>query len=441
MKYISNVVIPACWSRVDPLKFSESLIIFSATMFLVIKKPFGIGIGYSSLIGAALTLILGLTTLNQVVTVWDIVWNATFTFVAIIVLSMIYDEIGFFDQIAKKITEHSNGSIRLLFVFMILLGSVVSALFANDGAVLVLTPIVLSLVRNLGLDKKAQIAFVISIGFISDTASVPLTISNLVNIITAGYFKIDFIQYFSVMYLPYIVSVLASLAVLWLFFHSSLPRAVPPKVPPASGLPVRDPAMIKAGIPVLVSLIALYAITGVYGIPISFIAVPVVGILLVIVSLRKSVSARRVLKEAPWQIVLFSIGMYIIVFGLGYNGFIGLLSGLILRISSLPGPLPLLLSGYLFSGMASVMNNLPSVMLGNLAIPLSLSNTHLAYANIIGNDIGTKFTPIGSLATLLWLNSLDKNSGIKISYGYYMKVGLIICIPVLTITLISLYFV
>ena len=223
MKYISNVVIPACWSRVDPLKFSESLIIFSVTMFLVIKKPFGIGIGYSSLIGAALTLILGLTTFNQVIIVWDIVWNATFTFIAIIVLSMIYDEIGFFDEIAKKITEHSNGSIRLLFVLMILLGSVVSALFANDGAVLVLTPIVLSLVRNLGLDKKAQIAFVISIGFISDTASVPLTISNLVNIITAGYFKIDFIQYFSVMYLPYIVSVLASLAVLWLFFHSSLP--------------------------------------------------------------------------------------------------------------------------------------------------------------------------------------------------------------------------
>jgi len=426
---------------VDPLRFTESLVIFSITIFLVLKKPAGIGIGYSALIGAFFTLLLGLTSLSQVIVIWNIVWNATFTFVAIIVLSMIYDEIGFFDYISRRIVDYSYGSVRKLFVLMILLGSVVSALFANDGAVLVLTPIVLSLVRNLGLDRKAQIAFVMSIGFISDTASVPLTISNLVNIITAGYFRINFLNYFSIMYMPYLASVIVSLVMLFTFFHSSIPKRVVPEESAGSGLVVRDPAMVRAGIPILVSLIAVYAITGMYNIPISFIAVPVVGVLLGIVSWKKSVSARRVLREAPWQVVLFSVGMYIIVFGLGYNGFIYLVSSLLTRISVFHGPLPLILSGYLFAGMASLMNNLPSVMLGNLAIASSFSGMHMAYANIIGNDIGPKFTPIGSLATLLWLNSLNRRSGIKISYGYYMKVGFVLTLPVLTISLLALYFV
>jgi arsenite efflux membrane protein ArsB (TC 3.A.4.1.1; TC 2.A.45.1.1) len=86
------------------------------------------------------------------------------------------------------------------------------------------------------------------------------------------------------------------------------------------------------------------------------------------------------------------------------------------------------------------MNNMPSVMLGALSISGIHNGSYLIYTNVIGNDIGPKFTPIGSLATLLWLHTLDRKNGIKIGYGYYMKVGFTIAFPVLTLTLLSLYF-
>jgi arsenical pump membrane protein len=87
------------------------------------------------------------------------------------------------------------------------------------------------------------------------------------------------------------------------------------------------------------------------------------------------------------------------------------------------------------------MNNLPSTMIGALSIDAaSVSDavrTAMAYANVIGCDLGPKITPIGSLATLLWL-SLLSHKGIRVTWGYYFRLGLILTIPVLAASLAAL---
>src|SRR5690606_8036765 len=111
----------------------------------VIWQPRGLGIGWSATIGAALALACGLVRPGDVAAVWQLVWNATATLIAIIITSLVLDRAGFFEWCALHVARWGAGSGLRLFVLIVLLGAAVSALFANDGAALILTPIIMEM--------------------------------------------------------------------------------------------------------------------------------------------------------------------------------------------------------------------------------------------------------------------------------------------------------
>ncbi|MCL6119614.1 MAG: arsenic transporter [Deltaproteobacteria bacterium] len=419
-----------------------SVIIFLFTLFLIIKKPYNIGIGWSAVIGALLALIFNVIVLKDVIKVFDIVWDATFTFVAIIIISIILDEIGFFEWAALHIAKLAGGSGRKMFVYVILLGALVSALFANDGAALIITPIIYEKMKALKFERKNMLPFIMAGGFIADAASIPFKISNLVNIVSADYFNLGFFTYFIDMYLPDIFSIVISVIVLFLYFRKDIPKSYDVNLLKNPREAIKDRSMFKFSFLILALLLGGYFLSEFLNLPVSAFAITFALLFVILGFKSPAVNLKTVFKNAPWNIVVFSLGMYLVVFGLKNAGLTFLLGKSIAYIAGFGGFAITLYTGYLAAFISSIMNNMPTVMINSLAIhSANLKSVMLkpsVYANVIGCDLGPKLTPIGSLATLLWLNVLERK-GIKITWGYYMKVGFIITLPVLFVTLLGLY--
>ncbi len=414
----------------------EASILFIVTMTLIIWQPRGLQVGTSAILGAMVAVAIGIVSLDDVITVIGIVWDATLAFIGIILLSIILDEIGFFEWSALWIAKLSQGSGRLLFVNTLLLGALVSALFANDGAALILTPILIAKMKHLRLNKNALFAFLIAGGFIGDSASNPLIISNLTNIVTADYFDIGFVTYAKTMLLPNILSIIASIVVLWIFFHKDIPKNVPIKILPKPSTAIKNRKVFHISWIFLVILMASYFYAEEYHLPVSIFALGGALIFLGIATLFGAIKPVSTIKSTPWQIVWFAVGLYIVVYGLKNAGLTAYITEFIDTLATQGKSVAVVGTGFLSAILSSIMNNMPTVMIMDIAISDS-GKEYLAFANILGCNLGPKMTPVGSLATLLWLHILNKN-GITITWWQYMKVGVIITPPVLFIALLGL---
>lgn len=416
-------------------------LIFIITLVFVIWQPKGLGIGISASIGAIVALVAGVISIHDIPVVWDIVWNATFAFIAIIIISLLLDQAGFFEWIALHMAWFGGGNAKKLFALIVLLGAVVAALFANDGAALILTPIVIAMLLKMRVSAVTTLAFIMAAGFIADTASLPFVVSNLVNIVSADFFDISFDRYAQVMLPVNLVSVFSSLLVLYLFYRRDIADSYDVESLPLPETAIKDSVTFYMGWLVLVALLIGFFVLEPMGIPISLIAG--VGALALVVTafINKKLSVPTVLKEAPWQVVVFSLGMYLVVYGLKNEGLTDYLTMALDGLGQQGIWVATIGTGFMSAGLSSVMNNMPTVLMQSLAIadttqPDTITQA-MVYANVIGCDLGPKITPIGSLATLLWLHVLATKD-VAISWGYYFKVGIVLTVPVLLATLVAL---
>ncbi|MGB9622481.1 MAG: ArsB/NhaD family transporter [Candidatus Bathyarchaeia archaeon] len=428
--------------------------IFIITLYLMVKRPFGINLGIAAGIGAIASLLFGTVTLNEAFEVFVDVWDAALAFIGIVALSVTLDALGFFKWAAIRVVKLAGGSGLKLYFYISLLSACVSILFANDSAVLILTPIVLEIISQLKIDANGRLAYLFSAGLIADTAAMPLITSNPVNILSADFFEYSFIDHLILMSPVAVATILSSLLSVYIFFRKRIPTSYSIKLVEAldAGGHVITPSLLKVSIATLVAIDIGYVLASLNRVPVSIVictgAIFLLGVYMTSLNTyslkeeRKGI--RSIITEINWDILLFMMCIFLVVQGLRHTGIVDLF--VLIFAKTFPSIFSVLVPSFIVTVGASVMNNWPMTILGLLSIKqaVNFSNispqhfTSLVFSNIIGNNLGPHFFPLGSLAILMWLETM-RRKGVKIRLIDYMKVGSIVSILEVTIASLVLW--
>lgn len=422
-----------------------ALVLCLTTLILLFWRPLNLALWVYSSIAAFLAFVLELVDFEDAKFIFDLIWDSSLTLIGLILLSFSLEALGFFDFLAFKILKFSSNAnaqihTQKLMFFMLVFVFFLATFFANDGAILIITPIVIALFSTLKNEnsKSILIAFLLSLSFLCDAGSNLFVVSNLTNIITANYFKLDFLDFAKTMFLPSLFVFISTFVMIFIIFKNVLPKK----------LEFEFIKRNESSKPILIFCVVFlvfftlgFFIGQSYGLSKSIFILGGALVFWLIVSVLKPKQSLKIFKNAPWGVLIFSFGLYIVVFSLYKVGAGELLKEFYVLLMQEKN-FGIFGVGLLSALGSSLFNNLPMVLIGDLALKEYFDTNSfeilMVYAHLLGVNIGPKLTPIGSLATLLWLEVLA-HKGVKISFWQYIKFGFSITLIVLIAALFGLF--
>ena len=323
-----------------------SVAIFLGTLALIIIRPKGINLGVAASIGAIASLLLGTVSLSDALVALSNIWDASLAFVGIVTLSVTLDVMGFFRWTALRVAKLGKGNGVKLYIYTSLLTAVVSILFANDSAVLILTPIVMEMVTQLRITGDDRLAYLFGAGLIADTAAMPLITSNPVNIVSADFFGYTFVQHFIFMGPITIATVLLPLVIIYLFFRKKIPRTYSIDLVEKLIQETPRPMWLRTSVVVLVAIDIGYVLASYLHIPVLFVICSGALVLVMLYGLTYKrvqtfkpgeVGLGYIFRKINWDILFFMISIFLVVDGLKNVGAISAFADAFNYSVQLPG--------------------------------------------------------------------------------------------------------
>lgn len=355
-------------------------------------------------------------------------------FISMTLLSVFLDELGFFRYLANVTLKRAKTSQIKLFIYLYLIVSVLTVFTSNDVIILSFTPFICYFSKNAKIDPLPYLAaeFVAA-----NTWSMALIIGNPTNIYLATANGIDFLGYIKVMILPTLCAGLTAFVALFLLFRKKLKQ-------PISGNPagayISDKTLLIVGLLHLSVCTFILAISSYVKIEmwlVSLFAVISLFISVSFIALKRKKKPKELIhcvKRAPWELIPFVIGMFIMIISLSSKGVTNLIGNF------LGSDFAVFKYGFVSLFSANLINNIPmSVLFSSIIEPLEAAAKEQAvYATIVGSNIGAFLTPIGALAGILWSSILNQN-GLKFGYKDFLKIGVTIALPTATAALGTLF--
>ncbi|WP_394823509.1 ArsB/NhaD family transporter [Pendulispora albinea] len=396
--------------------------------------------GAAALVGVAVLFMAGLLRLDDMRTSAQMQWRPLAALTSIMILTGVVQEVGAFERLAQRIESYAHRtSAARAFGLVFLVSVVTPSLLNNDSAILLLTPLVIALTRRLYPGRPALTeAFAFAVFLAPGVA--PFVISNPMNMIVAEFAGVGFNAYAAVMLPISVAGAILTYAVLRGHFRHELESAVaePAPVSIAKAHPAERPAMA-----LLLAVFLAYPVMAALGGPIWVVSVAGAASSLALAWHYRIAPARKVLGHVSPDILVFLWGVFLVVGGLRHVGVVDRLAALYQSASAHAGS-EIGVIGTVAALGSAIVDNHPMSILNMMAL-----REHGAYgahdgsrailAALIGGDIGPRLLPIGSLAGLLWMDLL-RRAGVAISIGKFIRLGTLVLLPTLALSLAMLYF-
>lgn len=421
-----------------------ALLILALTVILSLTRPtigrFRIEPPIAAVFGAVLIMAIGLLPRPVLFRALGFLSMPVLTIVSLMFITLVAERAGFFRLLAWRLAKAADGNGVRLFTFLFFTGTTTGALFTNDAAILIFTPMVFQLIEEVKEESWTianKIPYYFAVIYVACVGA--FVVSNPINLIVAGWFEIGFIEYARWMFLPAIISMIVTYFGLRFFFRRMIPSRfrLPPQPESTGG---STGFRIASGLVLLITLVGFFS-EHMTGIPTGIIAAAGAVALAVVYRTLGRGSPLEVARGIGWDVIIFVVGIFLVVTGLRTAGFTDIIGDLILRASESGMRIATFATGYLAACCSAIMNNHPVASVMALAIrdlPMTeVSARLLAFAALIGGDLGPKMLPIGSLAALMWFRIL-RSRGIEVSYWLYIKIGVPITIVAIFISMLIL---
>ena len=348
-------------------------------------------------------------------------------------MSVFLDKAGFFKYLASKATLIFKKNQRLLFTSLFILISVLTIFTSNDIMILSFTPFICYFCKNTRINP---IPYLIGLFFSANTLSMSLIIGNPTNIYIASIMDISFIDYFKFMFWRSLLCAILLYIILIVIFNKDLNKEiiVEERKPVLKSKALVAIAIAHLGVCTLLMAISNYLNFEMY------IMASIFAISLFIISIIYSFFNKddrsiitSSLKKLPYSFIPFLISMVIIISALNKSGATDKIRVFFSEYNSV-------FSYGLSSFLAgNLLNNIPMSILYSSILQMNelYITKNIVYSVIASSNLCALFTPLGSLAGMMFLN-LVNNQGIKFNFISFMKYSFI-SIIMLAFMMVLLY--
>ena len=411
-------------------------IAFLCIIALIIRKPGKFTEGGTALLGLfflILITLLGWPDIPSAIVGTELFrpFHIVVILMSLAVISTSLDDYGFFKYASHRAILWSKNNGKVLFRNFFILTILLTTFTSNDVDVLTVTPIILWFAMT---SKINPFPYLISVFVVANTSSMEFLIGNLTNIVIGTVFQLDFTEFFLVMVVPTIITLFVQFLILRLIFHRQLPdRILKPDELKTVQKKLESSLVNKKQNIFLLTVLGLVIVGSVLSdfLPIELWMVALLGALVILFSNEFDVKER--LRVIPWDVAVFVLVFIVLTNKLQTLGVVDYLASFFAGLFTTHVQ-SVYVSGLLGGVISGIINNIPasislSSALHTLAAGLDVATSKaIAYGLVVGTNLGALFTPVGALATIMWLN-ITRRKGfaipIKKLLGYGLTMGII----------------